>query len=160
MPEEYRVWREKIDAIELKKKLGPQPPTTTAPTAKIDGMHRTASAETIPTLTAGAAGRQAKRAEQEAAAAAPMAAVEYASPAEAAEAFKEMLQACGVSTTAKMREVMDLCAADPRWEAVKSQGEKKQCLAEYQVQLRCIVRYCWPRVHIVLLLLLSRRRSF
>ncbi len=39
-----------------------------------------------------------------------------------------------VTSIAKMREVQDLCQQDPRWEALKSQGEKKQALAEYQVR--------------------------
>jgi pre-mRNA-processing factor 40 len=33
-----------------------------------------------------------------------------------------------------MKEVQDLCQHDARWEALKSQGEKKQALAEYQVR--------------------------
>eukprot|EP00128_Syssomonas_multiformis_P015575 Colp12_sorted_trinity150504_noHs@4141 len=33
-----------------------------------------------------------------------------------------------------MKEVQDLCQHDVRWEALKSQGEKKQALAEYQTK--------------------------
>ena len=39
-----------------------------------------------------------------------------------------------MSATAKMREVQDLCQADVRWDALKTMGEKKQALAEYQVR--------------------------
>jgi hypothetical protein len=34
----------------------------------------------------------------------------------------------------KMKEVQDLCQSDPRFNALKSGGEKKQALAEYQVR--------------------------
>ena len=39
-----------------------------------------------------------------------------------------------VLTTMKMKEVQDLCQSDPRFNALKSGGEKKQALAEYQVR--------------------------
>lgn len=59
----------------------------------------------------------------------------YASHAEALEAFHEILNSKKVSANAKMKEVLDLCQNDPRWDSLKilSQGDKKQGLAEYQV---------------------------
>ena len=59
----------------------------------------------------------------------------YASHAEALEAFHEILNNKKVSANAKMKEVLDLCQNDPRWDSLKilSQGDKKQGLAEYQV---------------------------
>ena len=35
----------------------------------------------------------------------------------------------------KMKEVIELCQADIRYSALKTGGEKKQALAEYQVRL-------------------------
>ena len=57
----------------------------------------------------------------------------YATTEEAVEAFKAMLTERRVLTTMKMKEVIDLCQSDPRFNALKSPGEKKQALAEYQV---------------------------
>ena len=34
----------------------------------------------------------------------------------------------------KMKEVIELCQADVRYSALKTGGEKKQALAEYQVR--------------------------
>lgn len=59
----------------------------------------------------------------------------YATHAEALEAFHELLALKKVSANSKMKEVLELCQDDPRWDALKilSQGDKKQGLAEYQV---------------------------
>lgn len=62
----------------------------------------------------------------------------YATREEAIEAFKAMLEACDVSAAMKMKEVVDLCQDDPRFNALKTAGEKKQALAEYQVTV------LWP----------------
>ena len=66
----------------------------------------------------------------------------YASHAEALEAFHEILNSKKVSANAKMKEVLDLCQNDPRWDSLKilSQGDKKQGLAEYQVLP--LIAYC------------------
>ena len=66
----------------------------------------------------------------------------YATHAEAVEALHELFNSKKVSANAKMKEVLDLCQNDPRWDSLKnlSQGDKKQGLAEYQV-LPVIV-YC------------------
>ena len=46
-----------------------------------------------------------------------------------------------VLTTMKMKEVQDLCQSDPRFNALKSGGEKKQALAEYQVRRPSFIPY-------------------
>lgn len=114
MPEEFRVWKELVDAAEQKKLQ--------------QAVTRAAEAADA-SLAASAA--EAKN--REAAAARAVPAVVYSSPQEAAEAFKDLLSDMKVPTIAKMKEVQDLCQQDARWEALKSQGEKKQALAEYQV---------------------------
>lgn len=132
MPEEFRVWKEKMDAIELKKA------TQVAAKAALAELAASAAPESAQSnnhhsSNGGAGHSTGGRAEV----AAP--AIVYASQAEAAEAFKELLASMKVSTIAKMKEVQDLCQHDPRWEALKSQGEKKQALAEYQV---CVRLHC------------------
>jgi hypothetical protein len=59
--------------------------------------------------------------------------IEYATPAEALEAFNALLDDKKVSSTARTKEVKDLCQDDPRWNALKSSGERNQAVAEYQV---------------------------
>ncbi len=135
MPDEFRIWREKIEAVEAKKKLGMQ----SAPGASSSGggLDQTAKGSSLsstvdnanPLLTRS---QPHRKGEQDVAAEAPLV---FNSISEAQEAFKGLLAAKGVSTTAKMKEVQDLCSSDPRWEALRNQGDKKQCLAEYQVSI-------------------------
>lgn len=121
MPEEYRVWKEKVDALEKSKsqkaegkgngnseqdKSKNSRSTANAASSSIDNSN--SDKKVIPT---------------------------YATAAEAFEAFKELLQSKNVSATAKMKEAQELCQNDPRWEALRTQGEKKQALAEYQVNI-------------------------
>jgi hypothetical protein len=47
----------------------------------------------------------------------------------------------------KMKEVQDLCQSDPRWNALKTAGDKKQALAEYQVGFE------YPRSALLLIML-------
>ena len=121
MPEEYRSWKEQMDAAEQKKgtQAALQANSEVLRVQEVNGSKRVAG--------------NSSAADAAHAAAPAVVAVQYASQAEAAEAFKELLSDMKVSTVAKMREVQDLCQLDPRWEALKSQGEKKQALAEYQV---------------------------
>ena len=42
-----------------------------------------------------------------------------------------------IQTTMKMKEVTDICHTDVRYKALKTAGERKQALAEYQVHIRC-----------------------
>ena len=118
MPDEFRVWKELVDAAEQKKLQQAVARATEAADASIAAI--AAAAEEAKSREAAAAARSVP-------------AVVYASPADAAEAFKDLLSEMKVSTIAKMKEVQDLCQHDVRWEALKSQGEKKQALAEYQV---------------------------
>lgn len=131
MPEEYRLWKEKVDALEkkqqeqkLQQSESKQGNSTNlnsfdksfAPPAK---LNKSKSTEDI-TLSAAVTAAQENK-------------VVYASPAEANEAFKDLLTQKNISTIAKMKEVQDICQSDPRWEALRTMGERKQALAEYQV---------------------------
>lgn len=125
------MWKERMDAVEQKK-------------AAQAVAQQAAEAERIAQLKNGKQSRPSASASASAAAVSSSSssgdgasssapAVQYGSAAEAAEAFKDLLAEMKVSTLAKMKEVQDLCQHDVRWEALRSQGEKKQALAEYQV---------------------------
>lgn len=136
MPEEYRVWKEKMDAVEKKK-------AEQAVAQQAAEAERVAQLKSGKQSRSGAASATGAVSADGAGNAAP--AIQYGSAAEAAEAFKDLLAEMKVSTIAKMKEVQDLCQHDARWEALKSQGEKKQALAEYQVRQRLqtiLAPYC------------------
>ena len=123
MPEEFRTWKEKVDALQAKKSS--QPPSRESIThSHINQPHHNNNSN---------ASHGASNYSTQSISAEP--AIVYASYAEASEAFKELMTEKKVSATAKMREVQDLCQADVRWDALKTMGEKKQALAEYQVRL-------------------------
>ena len=138
MPEEFAVWKERVDAIERKKR-----------------EHETAVIEVVPSSSSSSdvavgAGRDdgalhrprdderpshGARAVAVAVAAAPV----YATREEAVDAFKGMLEEHDVSATMKMKDVTDACQKDIRFGALKTAGEKKQALAEYQVTVAILV---------------------
>lgn len=138
MPEEYRVWKEKMDAIEQKR-------------AVQAASQAAAEVDRLADLKAGNKGARAGPASGSGggnAIAAAVSSVQYASATEAAEAFKDMLAEKKVPTIAKMKEVQDLCQGDERWEALKTQGEKKQALAEYQVS-NAFINPCGKQVDVI-----------
>jgi hypothetical protein len=118
MPEDYRLWKERIDAVEKKKMLGISSTKT----------------ETSLQTSVNTNGRNviANKSENERLLNETPILI-FANAVEAQEVFKDMLASYKVSTTAKLKEVQDLCQNDSRWEVIKAQGDKKQCLAEYQV---------------------------
>jgi hypothetical protein len=62
------------------------------------------------------------------------------------EAFKALLTEKKISTSLKFKEVVELCQDDVRFGALKTAGEKKQALAEYQVRRRAgAMKYSTPR---------------
>jgi hypothetical protein len=116
MPEDYRLWKERIDSVERKKIVGISTKIETSmqmavKTVCINSRNKFDNEILLnetPILT-------------------------FATAVEAQDSFKDMLAYFKISTTAKLKEVQDLCQTDPRWEVIKSQGDRKQCLAEYQV---------------------------
>lgn len=127
MPEEFRTWKEKVDALQARKSS--QPPSRESNTNTHSHNHPHHNNSNVPN---GASNSSSNYSSQSVTSAEPP--VVYASYAEASEAFKELMTEKKVSATAKMREVQDLCQADVRWDALKTMGEKKQALAEYQVR--------------------------
>lgn len=121
MPEEYRIWKEKVDALEKSK------------STKSDSKSHGKDSEQDKSKSSRNANSNTASSSSDNAASEKKNVPTYATTAEAFEAFKELLQLKNVSATAKMKEAQDLCQHDPRWEALKTQGEKKQALAEYQV---------------------------
>jgi len=119
MPEEYRTWKEKVDALQVKKSIQPSRDSNAHSHNHVHHNNSNTSSHGSSNYTT-----QSTSAEP---------AVVYATYIEASEAFKEMMIEKKVSATAKMKEVQDLCQSDVRWDALKSMGEKKQALAEYQV---------------------------
>lgn len=171
MPDEFRIWKEKVEAAE--KKGQTQTSATagkgTGPAASSSASTSGSAASASSTSASAAASSSASKAEGQVArpspgpddgqgdpskpsttttAATPAAqskvssassapaaapAIVYASREEAVAAFKALLEDRNVSAIAKMKEVQDACQDDERWLALKTQGEKKQALAEYQV---------------------------
>jgi hypothetical protein len=151
MPEEYRLWKEKVDALEkkqqeqkqqnqLNEQQGKGNISSVGSSSNIHYDNKSTASSTTNLLSSTASNKlhKSKSTESMNTGGGPSIANEnrivYSSIAEATEAFKELLTQKGVSPVAKMKEVQDLCQTDPRWEALKTMGEKKQALAEYQVR--------------------------
>lgn len=133
MPEEYRIWKEKIDAIEKKKLLAL---TTAQEQAKMshqssqqsvrgDINHDSSSIRSID---------HGKRHNDVVVEKETELLPVYKSKEEAIDAFKSLLIDSKISSTAGWKEVEDICSRDIRWQAVIKIGEKKQALAEYKTK--------------------------
>ena len=112
MPDEYKTWLEKMEAFEKRKA---EQLSTAASDAK-------PKSDLLPKPP-----KQAIK-PQQVSNEVPV----YENPAEAVAAFKELLEEREVSLTSKLKEAQDRCSDDPRWNALRTTGEKKQALAEYQ----------------------------
>lgn len=64
----------------------------------------------------------------------------YDTKEQAVAAFKGLLEEKKVSVTANIKTVTELCQADSRWFALKTSGERKQALTEYQSQRQKVER--------------------
>mmetsp|Transcript_24609 Transcript_24609/g.26920 ORF Transcript_24609/g.26920 Transcript_24609/m.26920 type:complete len:825 (-) Transcript_24609:144-2618(-) len=139
MPEEYRLWKEKVEALEKKLQEEKQQrsggdkasASTNSLSAQGTGTATFAPSQNShpPMIKSNSTHSLLSKTKSE-----DVAQVTYASQAEASEAFKELLSHKNISTIAKMKEVQELCQNDPRWEALKTMGERKQALAEYQTK--------------------------
>lgn len=128
MPPEFKEWKEKVDAAEKRQlELADKGKDTVA-----KGGRESASVE--QPVRQQAAPRLAKPASV-AAVKDDRPEVVYASQAEAVAAFKALLFECGVSHSSRFKDVQEACSGDVRWGALKTSGEKKQALAEYQVRM-------------------------
>lgn len=126
MPEEFRIWKEKLDAIEKKKLVSQdqhseflERESQLKPKKK-----EQSSSKVTPDASSSSVTSTIKERPK----------IQYASKEEATNAFKDLLLDKNISVSAKMKEVQDLCQSDIRWDALPSMGEKKQALAEYQVE--------------------------
>lgn len=139
MPEEFRLWKEKVDALE--KKMSDEKAeakannngVTPAQNSLLSATNTAASGGHAPLSKSSSTQNLSKTRSEDAMPALETAKPLYASQAEATEAFKELLAHKNISTIAKMKEVQEQCQHDVRWEALKTMGERKQALAEYQV---------------------------
>jgi FF domain len=127
VPEEYRVWKEKMDAVESKKLLALQAASLAQKSSSSSSKFTNSSSKSENDNNGHSSGKR-KGIEID-----DRPAPSYASQAEATEAFKSMLADKKILTTMKMKEVTDLCQNDVRFRALRSAGERKQALAEYQV---------------------------
>ena len=116
MPEEFKIWLEKMEAFEKRKA---EHLANTVPETK-------AKPEFPPRPVKQPLKQPVKP--QEASSEVPV----YEDPTQAVAAFKELLEERDVSLTAKLKDVQDRCSDDARWNALRTTGEKKQALAEYQ----------------------------
>ncbi len=149
MPEEFRVWNERVDAIERKKRehesavvevaASSSSSSVSSSSAAVAGGGRDDGAlrPAIPSSSTNPRDDErppiSAHAAAVAAAVAAAAPVVYATKEEAVDAFKAMLEEFDVSATMKVKDVADTCQKDGRFNALKTAGEKKQALAEYQV---------------------------
>jgi hypothetical protein len=174
MPEEFRVWKERIDAIEKKKALaaasasasvgaqaqaaqavgytGAAPASGQSPAAaaqaqtqvqaQAQGVPMADSSEEMNDAENGISDGQpglmaAPRMPRDSATIADVKEKPlptYDTKGEAIEAFKSLLADKRIPATMKMKEAQEICQDDVRWLALKSAGERKQALAEYQTK--------------------------
>lgn len=135
MPPEFKEWKERVSAAVARRKAALEaaaaqtqataqfPPASTGPSAHGSGTSR-------PKADSKKASAPSGYVEKEVA---PP--VVYASKEEALAAFNAMLDDMAVSSTMKFKDVQDMCSRDDgRWNALRSVGERKQALAEYQTK--------------------------
>lgn len=128
MPDEFKVWKERVDAA-VAKKAAAMSNTTIAGT-HVDTMEKVGDASTV----SGVEGeRNQRRSKQKSAPELEKVVLVFNSREEARAAFIALLSEKNVSSTMRSKDVQELCQDDPRWEALKG-GDKKQELAEFQTR--------------------------
>jgi hypothetical protein len=131
MPEEYRIWKEKVDALTAKQQQERSSGSGGNCNGNITGsnqLYKSNSTQSLSLKSQSVDDISVVNAQE------LLPKITYANPAEALEAFKELLSGKNISAIAKYKDVQDLCSSDPRWNALSSAGEKKQALSEYQVR--------------------------
>jgi hypothetical protein len=129
MPEEYRIWKEKIEVVEKKKLLAQEQSKKSHQTSLQSGrgdIHHDSSS--IRSIDNGK--RHNEVVVEKETEPLPV----YKSKEEAIDAFKSLLVDSNISSTAAWREVEDICSGDIRWQAVIKIGVRKQALAEYKTK--------------------------
>lgn len=133
MPEEFRAWREAMDALEAKKALPPAP--APAP-ASASVPVQSAAASDAATEDGSTDPRVLKqRAQQQKLEKQERELPVFSSKAEAAAAFKTMLRDRKVPLKVRLSDGMASARKDPKWPAFArslTPGERNQAFSEYQ----------------------------
>lgn len=137
MPEEFRVWSEKMEELERRRTAPPSsvPPVTSA-AVQFSAPTSSAEVPSNPKLNEAKSNRMNRSTSSSAIAAEEKDAVPlptYATREEALDAFNAVLNDKHISSSMKFKEVQDLCQDDVRWNALTTSGDRRQALAEYQV---------------------------
>ena len=130
MPEEFRIWKEKIDLIEAKKKVSVVETSNSSSLKKNDSkIYSNGSLQTAQQQIVIGSKEKEIRSDE------PVATV-FSSSSEALEAFNNLLLQHKVSVAAKLKDVHEQFMNDPCYLGVLklvTPGDRKQALAEYQV---------------------------
>lgn len=147
MPEEYRQWKEAMDAIEAKKaplladgrsKLGGSDSSKDSGGAALSSSAAVAGTTVFSTpysSSASGAGKKRKGHPGGGTAPAEEIVLTFESKAEAVDAFKALLKEWEIGTQMKMKDVSAILQQDGRWSSLSKSlnaGERNQGLAEYQ----------------------------
>ena len=136
MPEEFRAWKERVDAAVAKKAAAMSNSIAAGGTAvdTHDRLSRDGSGSVHTSLGPVEHGIEApRRTKQKPAPEVEKVTLVFGSREEARLAFLALLSEKNVSSTMRAKDVQELCQEDPRWEALKG-GDKKQELAEFQTR--------------------------
>lgn len=152
MPEEFRVWKERVDAAVARRKAALQQsatqalststsvisPPAVASSTPITSPLAQPTSENAPRENAKSTSEHKKHSHSNQSATSEVTPVvepiTYATPEAAVEAFRSLLDEFQVTSSMKYKEVQELCSHDQRWNALKTSGEKKQNLAEFQTK--------------------------
>ena len=133
MPDEFKVWQEKVELVS--KKIAPPPPP--APNvsfneslSKLDNT----STKQVSSLQLISENRKETHKLSDSEKLETTTAIVYSTKEDAKAAFINLLSDKNISSSLKFSQVSDICQNDPRWNALKSIGEKKQNIAEYQTK--------------------------
>jgi hypothetical protein len=135
MPEEFRQWKESVDAaVARRKALLLQQQQTASQQASAPASSASAPSQSREHTKQSSEHRKHHSQPTPAAEVPTPEPVTYATPEAASEAFRSLLEEFQVTSAMKFKEVQELCSHDQRWSAHKTTGEKKQNLAEFQTK--------------------------
>ena len=125
MPEEYKIWYQKVEAASRKR-----------PGLDNSLSNLVASPGELPDAVRAVQKPSDKeaRVKESDTSANSQAVIEFSSRDDAMAAFRKLLEDKNIPSTMKFKEVQEICSNDNRWNALKTVGERKQTLAEYQTK--------------------------
>ena len=150
-PEEYTVWKEKMDQIEQKAKVLANSRELAAAAANSNSNNNNANnnANANGTMMSNSQpvnpvdnNNNNNKGSSHKSDLMMMIVPTYDTKEQAVAAFKGLLEEKKVSVTANIKTVTELCQTDAsgRWFALKTSGERKQALTEYQSQRQKVER--------------------